>query len=452
MPGAEKTPVSQSQTYSSADASQRSRPARRPATSSDRATPGHSSTTAARSSSPAQDQMFDRHRVGRHRGARGAGLQREHRSGGAHAERPAHRAGTATTRSNSRSRRSTAARTLVVATVRGCRQAQTCLPAAGADLPCAPARLLSTGAHRRPVPTPHWSWRRAPGVPWPLNSRACQSAAVALRTAELLDALSTGIVRARSAAVRDLRQRRRAGSAGGQSQSGARPAVRRTVRTTHNRCLNSCAARSMTHGACAGHEIALTRSLRSPPCIRPHVVDLTVTPLEGRSPARNCCSSWPTRTQRQRISRESEMLLAHRRQPADDSPARARDKKSARRPARRGAAARAGAARCGPDANTPRSSSTRRTACAALVDSMLGPSAPPRRRAAQHARDLRARVHLLRREAPPGVSIERDYDPSLPEGHVRSQRDHPGAAERRRATRLQAVAGAGRIVLRTRVR
>ena len=58
--------------------------------------------------------------------------------------------------------------------------------------------------------------------------------------------------------------------------------------------------------------------------------------------------------------------------------------------------------------------------------------------------------HLLAAEAPTGVVIERDYDPSLPAPAARPQPDHPGAAEPRRATPIQAVGARGRIVLRTR--
>ena len=50
----------------------------------------------------------------------------------------------------------------------------------------------------------------------------------------------------------------------------------------------------------------------------------------------------------------------------------------------------------------------------ALVDSLLGPVRPVRREAHQHARDPRPRVPARAREAPAGVGIERDYDPSLP--------------------------------------
>jgi two-component system nitrogen regulation sensor histidine kinase GlnL len=59
--------------------------------------------------------------------------------------------------------------------------------------------------------------------------------------------------------------------------------------------------------------------------------------------------------------------------------------------------------------------------------------------------------HLLRAEAPGGVSIERDYDPSLPDARLdRHQLIQALLNVARNA--LQALEGSGRIVLRTRAR
>jgi two-component system nitrogen regulation sensor histidine kinase GlnL len=85
----------------------------------------------------------------------------------------------------------------------------------------------------------------------------------------------------------------------------------------------------------------------------------------------------------------------------------------------------------------------------ALVESLLGPARAPRK--------LRLNIHevcehvwqLLRTEAAPGVVLERDYDPSLPEG--RFDRDElVQALLNVGRNALQAVEGRGRIVLRTR--
>jgi two-component system nitrogen regulation sensor histidine kinase GlnL len=49
-----------------------------------------------------------------------------------------------------------------------------------------------------------------------------------------------------------------------------------------------------------------------------------------------------------------------------------------------------------------------------LLDSMLGPGRPPAKQLINVHEILERVYHLLRSEAPEGVSVERDYDPSLP--------------------------------------
>ncbi len=49
-----------------------------------------------------------------------------------------------------------------------------------------------------------------------------------------------------------------------------------------------------------------------------------------------------------------------------------------------------------------------------LLDSMLGPGRPPAKQLVNVHELLERVYHLLRGEAPDGVSVERDYDPSLP--------------------------------------
>jgi two-component system nitrogen regulation sensor histidine kinase GlnL len=56
---------------------------------------------------------------------------------------------------------------------------------------------------------------------------------------------------------------------------------------------------------------------------------------------------------------------------------------------------------------------------------------------------------LLRHEAPVGVSIERDYDPSLPDGRF-DRNEIIQALLNIARNALQALAGSGRLVLRTR--
>jgi two-component system nitrogen regulation sensor histidine kinase GlnL len=88
---------------------------------------------------------------------------------------------------------------------------------------------------------------------------------------------------------------------------------------------------------------------------------------------------------------------------------------------------------------------------AALVDSMSGPSDAPHKTVLNIHEICEHVYHLLRAEAPAGVSIERDYDPSLPDAHLdRHQLIQALLNVARNA--LQALEGQGHIVLRTRAR
>jgi two-component system nitrogen regulation sensor histidine kinase GlnL len=87
----------------------------------------------------------------------------------------------------------------------------------------------------------------------------------------------------------------------------------------------------------------------------------------------------------------------------------------------------------------------------ALVDSMSGPMRPPSK-AELNVHEICEHVyHLLRAEAPDGIVIERDYDPSLPNARLdRHQLIQALLNVARNA--LQAQGDLGRIVLRTRAR
>jgi two-component system, NtrC family, nitrogen regulation sensor histidine kinase GlnL len=88
---------------------------------------------------------------------------------------------------------------------------------------------------------------------------------------------------------------------------------------------------------------------------------------------------------------------------------------------------------------------------AALVDSISGPSQAPSKSVLNVHEICEHVYHLLRAEAPGGVSIERDYDPSLPDARLdRHQLIQALLNVARNA--LQALEGNGRIVLRTRAR
>ena len=87
----------------------------------------------------------------------------------------------------------------------------------------------------------------------------------------------------------------------------------------------------------------------------------------------------------------------------------------------------------------------------ALVDSMAGPKRAPAKTSVNVHEICEHVYHLLRAEAPAGIVIERDYDPSLPNAMLdRHQMIQALLNVARNA--LQAQGDLGRIVLRTRAR
>ena len=85
-----------------------------------------------------------------------------------------------------------------------------------------------------------------------------------------------------------------------------------------------------------------------------------------------------------------------------------------------------------------------------LVDTMLGPTRPPQKELMNVHENCEHVLRLLQAEAPAGVSIERDYDPSVPDAlFARSEIIQALLNVARNA--LQAVGGKGRMTLRTRV-
>ena len=86
---------------------------------------------------------------------------------------------------------------------------------------------------------------------------------------------------------------------------------------------------------------------------------------------------------------------------------------------------------------------------AALVDALLGPGQPPRKESVNIHELVQHVGRLLAAEAPTGVKLERDYDPSLPRLRLdRNQMIQALLNLGRNA--IQAVGPRGRIVLRTR--
>jgi two-component system nitrogen regulation sensor histidine kinase GlnL len=87
----------------------------------------------------------------------------------------------------------------------------------------------------------------------------------------------------------------------------------------------------------------------------------------------------------------------------------------------------------------------------ALVDSMSGPMRAPDKTSLNVHEICEHVFHLLRAEAPPGIAIERDYDPSLPNARLDKHQLIQALLNVARNA-LQAQGDLGRIVLRTRAR
>ena len=266
--------------------------------------------------------------------------------------------------------------------------------------------------------------------------------------AELLDALSTGIV------MVDERLCVVYANVGAQAllsvslnQSRGRP-----IQELFPDCsaLRELLRRSLEHTEpCAGHEIELlaasTQGAREPA-----VVDITVTPLEAPLSGTHLLLEFADARARQRINRESEILsrldgsrhmikqLAHEiKNPLGGL---------------RGAAQLL-------DRELHDEALKEYTAVIineadrlrALVDNMLGPARAPLLRGGVNIHEICEHVfHLLRSEAPLDVILERDYDPSLPSGAF-ARNEIIQAILNVGRNALQALPpSAGRVLIRTR--
>jgi two-component system nitrogen regulation sensor histidine kinase GlnL len=200
---------------------------------------------------------------------------------------------------------------------------------------------------------------------------------------------------------------------------------------------------------CVEHELTL-RPAGTPAPRDPHVIDLTVTPLEGQITGTHLLLELSDATQRLRISRDNDLLsgmdgsrlmirqLAHEiKNPLGGlrGAAQLLDRELGSPGMREYTAVIIGEA----DRLT------------ALVDSMIGPSRPPQKSLVNIHELCEHVMHLLRAEAPAGVTVDRDYDPSLPSGQFdRNQIIQALLNVARNA--MQAVGEQGRVVMRTRVR
>jgi two-component system, NtrC family, nitrogen regulation sensor histidine kinase GlnL len=264
--------------------------------------------------------------------------------------------------------------------------------------------------------------------------------------ADLLDVLTTGIVMLDShlcvvyanVGAQDL-------LAVGLNQARGRP-IGELFQQPHS--LDAILRRSLERNeTCSGHELQLMPALQDRD---PVVVDLTVTPLEGQITGTHLLLELADARTRQRITRESEMLsrltgsrlmireLAHEiKNPLGGlrGAAQLLDREL------HDGALKEYTTVIINEADRLRS----------LVDGMLGPSRPPQK-VTLNIHELCEHVfHLLRSEALEGITVERDYDPSLPSGQFdRNQIIQALLNVARNA--LQAIAApGGRLILRTRV-
>jgi two-component system nitrogen regulation sensor histidine kinase GlnL len=199
----------------------------------------------------------------------------------------------------------------------------------------------------------------------------------------------------------------------------------------------------------AGHEIALV-SRATQTHREPVVVDVTVTPLEGQVTGTHLLIELADARTRQRISRESEMLSR-----LDGSRLMLRQLgHEIKNPlgGLRGAAQLL-------DRELRDGGLTEYTTVIineadrlrSLVDRMLGPSSPPKKDSVNIHELCEHVFHLLRSEAAPGIAIERDYDPSLPNA-LFDRNEIIQALLNVARNALQAVdPTGGRVLLRTRV-
>ncbi len=209
--------------------------------------------------------------------------------------------------------------------------------------------------------------------------------------------------------------------------------------------------RTLLHRVLASGEGIADRELVVRPAATPRetrTLDVTITPLEGQITGTHLLLELTDATQRQRITRENDLLAR-----LDGSRLMIRQlAHEIKNPlgGLRGAAQLL-------ERELPEASLKEYTQViigeadrlAALVDSIAGPARAPEKSVLNVHEICEHVFRLLRAEAPADVAIERDYDPSLPAATLdRHQLIQALLNVVRNA--LQALAGHGRIVLRTR--
>jgi two-component system nitrogen regulation sensor histidine kinase GlnL len=200
---------------------------------------------------------------------------------------------------------------------------------------------------------------------------------------------------------------------------------------------------------CTQHELIL-KAVGSSSTREPSLIDLIVTPLEGQATGTYLLLEMTDATQRQRISRDNQIL-------ADMDASRLMVRQLAHEVKNPLGGLRGAAQLLDKELTNPALHEYTAVIIAeadrlvALVDAMAGGSGPLRKNTLNIHEVCEHIVKLIRAEAPAGVSLERDYDPSLPDASFdRHQIVQAMLNVARNA--MQAVGGHGRIVVRTRVR
>jgi two-component system nitrogen regulation sensor histidine kinase GlnL len=216
------------------------------------------------------------------------------------------------------------------------------------------------------------------------------------------------------------------------------------------RLLNEVLRRSAKNlETCTQHELVL-KALGSAANRDSPVVDLIVTPLEGQVTGTYLLLELTDATQRQRISRDSDILVG-----MDGSRLMVRQlAHEVKNPlgGLRGAAQLLAKELADPSLReyTDVIINEADRLCA-HVDSMAISNGPPRKALLNVHEACEHVVKLIRAEAPAAVQVDRDYDPSLPDA-LFDQHQIVQALLNVVRNAMQAVGERGRIVVRTRVR
>jgi two-component system, NtrC family, nitrogen regulation sensor histidine kinase GlnL len=208
--------------------------------------------------------------------------------------------------------------------------------------------------------------------------------------------------------------------------------------------------RSLTNlETCTQHELVL-KAVGSAANREPSVIDLIVTPLEGQVTGTYLLLELTDATQRQRISRDNDILT-------DMDASRLMVRQLAHEVKNPLGGLRGAAQLLEKELAKPELREytaiiiSEADRLAALVDSMAGSNAPPSKGVLNIHEMCEHVVKLIRAEVPATLQLDRDYDPSVPEGFFdRNQIVQALLNVARNA--MQAAGSHGKLVMRTRVR